>query len=256
MKIANYLWAAAAVAVLAACGGSSSSGQPSPQGTTTVTAGASPSPTSGATSSNTNAGEPAVNGAGTTLTPPRAPTTKAVSHSEDDNCYGLLDAHFRFGWCERYHSKLGTAVALVEYQNSQERDLVYKVQGATADLALRRVRTANSDAQDDNPAISNLEISDLVNDNTPKAIFEVPAGSGDNEAYDNLDVVEASGVVVLHLDLHGGVARKAFGGGLETYTPAAAGRATQRIYRYTAGAWRLASHRSINSDRIPDNTGF
>jgi hypothetical protein len=201
-----------------------------------------------------------VTGAGSTLTPPGAPTTKAISASQSPNCYALADAGFNDQGCVKITSLLGTAVAIVEVQGSNERDLVYTVAAATAHLALRSTRvlpTSPNASGNYNPAATEVSSSDLANDNTTKAVFYAPisSSSGTNSAFTSVDVVEGDGKVVLHRNLAGGVARKAFGGGLETWTPAAASQATHDTFQYRQGAWRLTASAAVSSDAIPDSTG-
>ncbi len=157
-------------------------------------------------------------------------------------------------------SPLGSAVAFVEVRSGSERDLMYTISGATAHLALRAVRAlpANPDRSDDySPSATEVLGSDLANDNTSKAIFYTPVASSSisTTAFVTVDVVEASGTVVLHRNLAGGVARKAFGGGLETWTPEPGGRAIHDIIQFRQGAWRLAVSAPVGSDTIPVNTG-
>lgn len=250
--------ATVAGALATGCGGSSSGAGPppaSPPATVTTTATPTPTASSPPPGGGSDVGA-AVSSAGTTLTPPGAPTTKRVGSSSDDDCYGLLDHHFNEDLCTQFHSKLGTAVVLIENQGHQERDLVYRLKGSHAELALRRIRHVSMGTQGNFPENStDVMISDLADDNTPKAILLVPtSGSDTSEAYDDLDVVEASGTVVIHQNLHGGVARKAFGGGLETYTPAGAGKARHRIIRYRDSAWHIVLDNRVSSSHVPDDT--
>lgn len=260
---------------LAACGGGSGNGARGPAPTTTMTSTVTPTasapagiatPTTTATPASTApTGAPigtVVTGASSALVPPAAPTSKTPTSEQGAACYGLLDAGFGDQNCLRFSSKAGTAVALVEVAGTMERDLVYTVTGSTARLALRATRTLPPSANGENasrnysPDSTRLQASDLANDNTPKAVFYTPVDSSQSPtAYQSLDVVEADGKVVLHRNLHGGVARKAFGGGLETWTPDGATRAEHAVFQYRGGAWRLTASGVVNSDTIPEGTG-
>jgi len=202
----------------------------------------------------------AVTGAGSALTAPGVPTTKTLTGTQYPNCYGLADAGFGYQSCMKVASQLGTAVAFVEVRGASERDLMYTISGAVAHLALRGVRTlpANPNASGNySPSATEVFSSDLANDNTVKAVFYTPVASsnGSASAFASVDVAEADGKVVLHRNLAGGVARRAFGGGLETWTPATASNATHDTFQYRQGAWRLSASATVSSDTIPNNTG-
>lgn len=206
-----------------------------------------------------------VTGAGSTLTRPDAPTTKPYDPNSAQ-CSGLLDPGFALARCATATSKAGTAVGLVEASGADERDLVWSVRGGTASLVLRRTRQLPFAGQGCagsycNQASTSVVSSDLAGDAAPKLVMTVPAVSGtgmDIEAngLTDLDVVVASGQVVLHRNMKGGYARKAFGGGLETYTPAPGGRAEHDVFQYRGGAWRLTSTEIVSSDKIPRDSTF
>ena len=67
-------------------------------------------------------------------------------------------------------------------------------------------------------------------------------------------LLEASGRVVLHRDLDGGVARQALGGGLEIWVPSTAG-ATHAIIRWRAGAWQVTTAQTVTADAVATNSG-
>lgn len=262
---------------LAACGGGSGNGARGPAPTTTMTSTVTPTasaPAPAGTATPTTTAMPAsatptgapigtvVTGASSALVPPDAPTTKPVPAEQGQGCYGLQDAGFNYQDCTRFASPLGTAIAFAEVSGTMERDLVYTVTGSTARLALRATRTlppsnnGGNESRNYSPDTTRVQASDLADDNTPKAVFYTPVDSSQTPtAYQSLDVVEADGKVVLHRNLHGGVARKAFGGGLETWTPVGGTRAEHAVFQYRGGAWRLTASGVVNSDTIPEGTG-
>jgi hypothetical protein len=200
-----------------------------------------------------------VDGSQSPLTVPHAPTVKSVTSQQGSNCYGLVDAGFSYRECDEYTSPLGTAVAMVETQGRNERDLVWTIKGTRANLALREARTLPADQNGQagaDPAATHLTTGDLANDNTTKAIFYEPVATGTyTSAFQGVDVVEANGNVVLHRNLQGGVASQAFGGGLDTWTPDGAGYATYATFQYKSGAWRLAASERIATSALPTFTG-
>ncbi len=238
----------------------------SPSTSPSPSASATPSVTAKATSpSSTLTGAPlgtVLTGAGSALTKPGATTTKTLG--KQLNCFGLLDPGFNEQYCSAFSSKNGSSYAVVETQRDSERDLVYTATpGNKVTLTLRGTRTlppnpnSNSGGGSYRPGTDSISLSDLNNDNTPKAIFLTPtsATAQSPTPLQTLDVVEANGHVVIHRELRGGTARKAFGGGLETWTPAGSNRAEHAVIQYQRQAWRLTSAGDVSSDSIPASTG-
>jgi len=169
-------------------------------------------------------------GAGSALTPPGAKTVKMLGDATYAcNDRSLTDAGFTSGQCISTSSKVGNALVLTETMGSQERTLAYTLRGRQATLALREVRTVTPATGNGSPSGStSVSVSDLAGDGQSKLVVLTPQGS-DTTQVAAVDVVEASGTVVLHRDLKGGTARKApVGGGLETFTPAAGGKCRTR----------------------------
>jgi len=261
----------AAVVGLAACGSTSSAHRASgplapasPQVSVSVSPLSVPSSASGASSPSTprSAIGLVVDGSGSDLTKPASPTTKALAPGSSGypTCFGLRDDGFTISYCQKFSSPLGTAVALVEDRATEERTLIWTVSGRTASLALRRVRTlaepaGSVNAQDGGAEASRTQLSDINNDRVTALIVQTPAAAGaPNPPLAALDIVQASGIVGLHRNLHNGVARKALGGGLETWTPTGAGNAEHTVFEYRAGAWRVVADTPESSDRIPYST--
>lgn len=263
---------AAAVVGLSACGSSSAhkaSALPAPASPrVSVSLSPSPYPVRPSASEASRPSTPpnvvglVVDGAGSDLTRPAAPTTKALAPGRlgFPTCSGLRDEGFTLSYCQRFSSPLGTAVALVEDYGTEERTLIWTVSGGSASLALRRVRTlaqpaGSVNAQDGGAQATRTQLSDINNDRVTALIVQTPAAAGaPNPPLAALDIVQASGIVGLHRNLHNGVARKALGGGLETWTPTGAGNAEHTVFEYRAGAWRVVADTPESSDRIPYST--
>lgn len=273
----------AALGVATACGGSGgSTGRALPPPPAASPAGSASSPTPAATSAapsvpattaptapassaaTTSSAAPAsaqpglvLTGAGSALTPPGAKTVKMLGDATYAcNDRSLTDAGFTSGQCISTSSKVGNAVVLTETMGSQERTLAYTLRGRQATLALREVRTVTPAIGNGSPSGStSVSVSDLAGDGQSKLVVLTPQGS-DTTQVAAVDVVEASGTVVLHRDLKGGTARKApVGGGLETFTPAAGGKVQDTVIRFTDGQWRLASSRTIDTTEVPTSAG-
>jgi len=275
----------AALGVATACGGSGgSTGRALPPPPAASPAGSASSPTPAATSAavtsttpppaaattpassaaTTGSAAPAsaqpglvLTGAGSALTPPGAKTVKMLgdaTHACNDR--SLPDVGFTSGQCISTSSKVGNALVLTETMGAQERTLAYTLRGRQATLALREVRTVTPATGNASPSGStSVSVSDLAGDGQSKLVVLTPQGS-DTTQVAAVDVVEASGTVVLHRDLKGGTARKApVGGGLETFTPAAGGKVQDTVIRFTDGQWRLASSRTIDTTEVPTNGG-
>jgi hypothetical protein len=245
----------AAVALLAAGCGTS---KPAATATSTSRATTSTSTSTSTTTATTSAPAPTtpptttvvglvLNGNGTTLTPPSAPTVKAYN----TNCDTLVDPGF-YGQCLTVTSPSGTLAAIVEHQSEtyqqgqpivagQERDLVYRLVDNQYSLILRRIPAANGEAE------TRLFSSDIMRDGDPKAVFVTPAPNSDfgNE----LDVVDTTGSVTLVRQLHGGFADVATAGGLQTYVPDPAGGYNEAVIDYRNGSWRIISVTTVSQSQ-------
>lgn len=245
-----------------------SASSPSPAATSAAVTSTTP-PTAAATTpassaATTSSAAPAsaqpglvLTGAGSALTPPGAKTVKMLGDATYAcNDRSLTDAGFTSGQCISTSSKVGNALVLTETMGSQERTLAYTLRGRQATLALREVRTVTPATDNGSPSgATSVSVSDLAGDGQSKLVVLTPQGS-DTTQVAAVDVVEASGTVVLHRDLKGGTARKApVGGGLETFTPAAGGKVKDTVIRFTDGQWRLASSRTIDTTEVPTNGG-
>jgi len=233
------------------------SAAPSVPATTAATAPASSAATTGSAAPASAQPGLVLTGAGSALTPPGAKTVKMLGDATYAcNDRSLTDAGFASGQCISTSSKVGNAVVLTETMGSQERTLAYTLRGRQATLALREVRTVTPATDNGSPSGStSVSVSDLAGDGQSKLVVLTPQGS-DTTQVAAVDVVEASGTVVLHRDLKGGTARKApVGGGLETFTPAAGGKVQDTVIRFTDGQWRLASSRTIDTTEVPTSGG-
>ena len=124
--------------------------------------------------------------------------------------------------------------AFVEYNEvtKEERDLAYRKVGDSWSLVLRRI--ADKGAPE-----TRVIKSDLNDDGDPKAVFSLP--SSNPQFSQTLDVVDTSGLVVMHLDVNGGFARASAGGGLEVWYPSTKGGYVHTIIRYLSGKWTVIS---------------
>jgi hypothetical protein len=197
-----------------------------------------------------------VTGSGTAF---RAPATRVTKTYADEayyeNCHGLADAGYYVEGCTLAQSTAGAALGLVETVGTLERDLVYTVHGPTATLALSATRTVpKPQGGGYSPDATRVETADLALDNTPKLVFYTPVLSATYvNAYDSVDVVEATGRVVIHRDLDGGLATRAFGGGLETWVPYG-GQVERDIVQWRSGAWRISAADVVGKDAVPTNS--
>jgi len=243
------------VVVLAGGGGkgASSAGHPTSTGLVATTAPQAPSsaptttPVPTSSTSVPSAVGLVVNGSGNTFTSPSAPTV--VPFSAD--CRALVDPGF-FGQCLTVSAPTGTIAAIVEQQRrdyqpgqpiaaGQERDLVYRRQGATYALVLRRTPEPNGSGE------TRLYESDVNRDGDPKAVFVTPAP---NARYGTeLDLVEGSGVVTLYRQLHGGFAGVAAGGGLDSFVPDPSQGYDEAVIRFGSGAWRIVSDARVSDSQ-------
>ena len=150
-----------------------------------------------------------ITGAGAVLVPPLRPTTRTYDDSR--GCQSLADE----GWssnCEVFSSSAGKAAWLVEYkgvgdETVPKRALLYGSTGGNHwSLALRA-------SDDDGRAWESVaaRTADVVVDGNPKALYSFALRAGNSSRA--LDMVESSGVVVLHLQLSRAEARLAPGGG-------------------------------------------
>ena len=270
--VVPFFLLAASSAALTGC---TSGGRPAPARTVTATATATVTATASVTATATvtrevtvapvsaapvglTVGQSVGGGGDSVFSSPASPVTK---HYVDDgesylNCDGLLDAGYQSQGCVEVHSALGTAVGLVELDGTRERDLVYTIAGSTARLALTASRSVPAVASEYyNPDATRLQSSDLAEDNTAKLIFYTPIFSTTYvNAYESIDVIEASGDMVLHRDLNGGVARQAFGGGLEEWVPTPAS-VVHAVIKWSGGAWRVTVSEYVRATDVPSQTG-
>jgi hypothetical protein len=86
------------------------------------------------------------------------------------------------------------------------------------------------------------------------ALFYEPTRTGAPPGLRAVEVVEASGKVVLHRDLTFGVARHATGGGVETWsrndgtTPLTY---RHEVIRYLDSAWRMKQSEDVDATAVP-----
>lgn len=199
-----------------------------------------------------------VDGSGTALTKPDKPT-RAPAAGDQQSCFGLLDKGFSVLSCVPLGGGTLTAVGLVETSPEsaglQERTLLWTVKGEQASLALRRVRQLPGGPQRFADEAS-AQGADFDASGVQQAVvFTTPGPGGTGyiqRPLATLDVATSSGTVALHRDLHGGVARQAFGGrGIEVYSPRADGKADHGTFRLVQQSWRLVASDVIPSDRVP-----
>lgn len=174
---------------------------------------------------------------GTRFVAPLQPTNKPYS----TNCDTLIDSTYTVENCLIVTGKTGAVAGLVEYKNSDERDLVYRRIGNTWSLALRFTRVRTIDASE------RLGFDDLMDDGAKKLVFVRPAG----ERIDSLDVVESTGKVSFHQSLSHGQAQKYRGGGIESWTMAASGRYDHRVIRYEQGHWVTIKRDRVEQSQLP-----
>jgi len=276
--------------LLVACGGGSKggggggtqSGQAlpapvAPSVTVVVSASPSPVPATGSAGARGTPGAPAtpgtpsaaappsaagvglvVDGTGTTLTGPAAPTNRGLAGKVGNDCYGLVDGGFSENSCAQLGGAKVAAVLVVETKRNgsgtEERDLLYTVKGDTGALALRRVRQVAGARYD---ASGTATAADLDGDGVSNAaVLTTPSaaasGAVSGTPLETLDVVTSGGAVSLHRDLHGGVARQAFGGkGLELFTPRPDGRVDHGTFQLKADRWTLILSEVVSTDKVP-----
>ena len=262
IKLSRALLTVGLMAVLTTVGcGRSDSGRTAPtvptsqlpSGTadgTSATSVPSSIPTSTTPGAATNRQSPTITGDGALLTPPSQPSSR--SYDDRRGCQSLADD----GWsaqCEVLSSPAGKAAWLVEYQGAggvgdesvPKRALLYRSgPGNRWTLALR----ASDDAGSAWESVA-ARTADVEGDNTPKAIYSFALRSGNSTRV--IDIAEASGEVVLHLQVDRAVARLAPGGGIEYWTPANADTFQHRLIRYENRAWRIVVSEEVATDRVP-----
>jgi hypothetical protein len=220
---------------------------------TTVTPTTAPPTTAPATTAPPATAPPATSvvgltltGAGNTFTAPASPTTVAYNPA----CNSLFDPGYT-GECVIVASPSGTIAALVEVPQQanggapaagSERDLVYREVGNTWSLVLRRTPVSVGSYEE-----TKVYESDIMRDGDPKAVFVEPSA---NPQYANeIDVVEASGVVTLYRQMHGGFATVPASGGLDTYVPDPAGGYDEATIAYTNGAWTITAASQVSQSQ-------
>ncbi len=217
----------------------------------------------------------ALSGTGTTLQPPTSPTIKPYSRY----CHALIDPGFS-GKCVVVVAPSGTIAGVVEVETvppqpgaghappatstdkpstkdkpptdkpptarpgpgAQERDLVWRRDANSWSLALVRVFH--------DPGLPSLVwADDIERDHDPKLVFVTPSvrsGFGSE-----LDLVEATGDVVLYRFLGQGFADVPAGGGLVTYVPGWTEQHgpedayDQTLIGYSSRAWRVFSEQYV-----------
>jgi hypothetical protein len=211
----------------------------------------------------------ALSGTGTTLQPPTSPTNKPYSRY----CHPLIDPGFS-GKCVVVVAPSGTIAGVVEVETvplqpraghapaaistnkpgtdkppagrpgpgAQERDLVWRRNANSWSLALVRVFH--------DPGLPSLVwADDIERDHDPKLVFVTPSvrsGFGSE-----LDLVEATGDVVLYRFLGQGFADVPAGGGLVTYVPGWTEQHgpedayDQTLIGYSSRAWRVFSEQYV-----------
>jgi hypothetical protein len=187
-----------------------------------------------------------VTGAGTSLTKPLAPTTKAFSR----DCSTLADAGFYQYTCVTSSSPGGFIAAFIEGSKSSKevRTLVYREVAGKFSLVLRDDTTDTGST-----GSASLVKSDLNNDGDSKAVLVVPSANA--MFAKTLDVIDTSGLVVIHLNLDGGFARAAVGGGLDAWFPSSAGGYKHDIIRYLSGQWTVISQDKESDTQAEPNNG-
>jgi hypothetical protein len=196
----------------------------------------------------------ALSGTGASFIPPTGPTNKLYS----PDCHALIDPGFS-GKCVVAVAPTGTVAGVVEQEPAeqgkgrsagakqkspdvQERDLVWRRQGQSWSLALVHVSQGTR-------LPSLVWADDVERDHDPKLIFVTPSvrsGFGTE-----LDVVEATGEVVLYRFLGQGFANVAAAGGLVTYVPGWTEQHgpdnayDQTLIGYSDGSWRVYSEQYV-----------
>lgn len=196
-----------------------------------------------------------LSGVGATLTPPTNPSYKPYT----TNCHQLIDPAFT-GTCAVAKSPLGTVAGIVEEETAalsqgatrssatggpgaQERDLVWRREGARWELALRRVFPKNTGL----PSL--LWADDVTRDRSTELVFVTPT---DRAGFGNeLDLVEGNGQVTLYRFLGQGFVDVPARGGLVTYVPGWTEQDgpfsgyDQVLIGYSAGSWRVFSEQYV-----------
>lgn len=239
--------------VVVAAGCARNAGGPATSSTTGVPS-LGPSSTTVPPTAPTSTIVPRVTASGAFLTPPTQPTIKAVI-ATTTGCNYLVDDGYS-GYCQTLTSPPGTVAYITETakgEGSQEkRLLVYRRQGDTFSLALRWSGQVDLN-RDRSPS---LQAVDLAQDGDTKIVavmYEPGAGSA-TATIRAVDVVEATGDVVVHLGLDHGLARQATGGGLESWSRLTGSDPLQfrhQVIRYKSGAWQAETTEDVAADAVP-----
>src|SRR5581483_11700709 len=101
---------------------------------------------------------------------------------------------------------------------------------------------------------ADAQVSDVAQDNDPKIVvaYHDPtvANAGTGLTLDGIDVVEATGTVVVHRDLSHGQAAEATGGGLETWSRLDGTSPLlyrHQVSRYHDGDWRIETDEQVRA---------
>ena len=197
-----------------------------------------------------------LSGRGASLYPPLSPTDKAYSA----DCQSLVDPGFT-GKCAVASGTQGTVAGVVEQETAalegsgprtgpastkvqgvQERDLVWRRQGRSWALALRRVFNTAA-------APTRLWSGDVEAAGRPDLVFVTP--SGEDGFGNELDVVGPKGHVSLYRFLGEGFVVAPRPGELVAYVPGwteqrpVEGAYDQTLIGYSAGSWRVVSQQYI-----------
>jgi hypothetical protein len=227
----------------------------SPTPTVRSSAPANGSPSSSPTEAPSDA--PAVTAAGTRFHTPARAVTKA--YAADPQSCELLDAGWH-GRCGRFRSGAREAAYVLQERDQghgrfAEQVHVYRREASRWRLVLVGEQALSGGEGGDTFGT----VSDLAKDGAPKLVLittTVAAPGLPNDRLRQIDVVEASGVVVVHRDLRYGVARRADGihGGLRTWSAATTnpyGNYTETTIRYQDGAWRIVGQRAVQPRDVP-----
>ncbi len=184
-----------------------------------------------------------ITGQGSLFTSPLSPTTR--SYNADGGCSGLADA----GWTEQcgiVQSALGIIAWVSESRPKQNANLYEKRVLIFKQLDREHWGLALIASDDSGNAIESIRVHsyDLAKDGNSKVVIgvqEAQTGTLD------VEVVETTGVVVLHQGIAMGAARAPDGGGIDTWSATPSGGYIHEEIRYAASAWRIVSSENVTS---------
>jgi len=201
---------------------------------------------------------PPVTASGAFLTPPTQPTTKAVI-ATTTGCEYLVDEGYN-GYCQVLSAPPGTVAYITETAKGdgsrEKRLLVYRRQGDTFSLALRWSGQVDPN-RDRSPSFRPVDLAQDGDTKIVAVIYEPGAGST-SATVRAVDVVEATGDVVVHLSLDHGLARQATGGGIETWSRLTGSEPLQfrhQVVRYKGGAWQPEVTEDVAAEAVPRESG-